>query len=555
MPQRRARATLWGVCVLVLAGWACESARNPGGFQRGLIPPTITLTTASGKGATAATADTQQIGSGLSLTAGATDNLALNDIQLIYSGGLIDTTDTIFANQTLKSASLPVHLSFPSNSGAGGLIQIVGRATDGAGNSAQDTLFIFLVNLNALSVVLISPAPGALASQGKYVPIEVTANQSSGIRRVGWTITPPTGQTAVSGDSVLSGAILPTSVDFIDSVLVTGTTGTFTVQGFAVDSANRRGGSAIVVVTIQSVANDVTPPRVEQTVSLRAEVSDSILVHATDPSGITRLGFIVTDTLGAVIGGDSLNFAGNSTDISKKFSLKLTGITTFPTRVVVQAFAIDGATALNRGVTSATFAVPSPTGPARVDTIVIVAGVTRAFPLAGTHIADALFDANLGELYLSNTPLSRVEVFQTSDTSFVASAIPTAGPQPWGIALWPHDTLGNYGDTIVVANSGGTEMSIIDVRPGVRRLAWRQDLPDFLIETYRILTAPLREEIHVYDVSDRPQYVATVCRPAGGTACAKDSIFAIYSTTPTSSSPPPFTNRATLRMEKLRNPA
>src|SRR2546426_4041240 len=256
MQRGRAGATLWGLCVLALAGWACESQRNPGGFTPDLIKPTITLTATSGKGATAATADTQQIASGLTFSVGATDNLALNDIRLTYSGGFIDTTDTIFANQTLKSASLPVHLSFPSNSGVGGLIQIVGRASDGAGNSAQDTLFIFLVNLNALNVVLVSPAPGALASQGKYVPIEVTAHQSSGIRRVRWTTTPPTGPTAVSGDSVLSGAILPTSVDFIDSVLVTGTTGTFTVQGVAVDSANRRGGSAIVVVTIQSVAND-----------------------------------------------------------------------------------------------------------------------------------------------------------------------------------------------------------------------------------------------------------------------------------------------------------
>ena len=118
---------------------------------------------------------------------------------------------------------------------------------------------------------------------------------------------------------------------------------------------------------------------------------------------------------------------------------------------------------MNRGVTGATFTVPSPTGPARVDTIVIVAGVTRAFPLAGTHISDAIFDGNLGELYLTNTPLSRVEIFQTANTSFVAAGIPTAGPQPWGIALWPHDTLGHYGDSIVVANSGGTEMSIIDV--------------------------------------------------------------------------------------------
>src|SRR6266550_2249316 len=106
MQRGRAGATLWGLCVLALAGWACESARNPGGFTPDLIKPTITLTASSGKGATAATAD------------------------------------TIFANQTLKSATLPVSLS-PGvlGSGAGGLIQIIGHATDGAGNFAEDTLF------------------------------------------------------------------------------------------------------------------------------------------------------------------------------------------------------------------------------------------------------------------------------------------------------------------------------------------------------------------------------------------------------------------------------
>src|SRR6266700_3213762 len=97
MQRGRAGATLWGLCVLALAGWACESARNPGGFTPDLIKPTITLTATSG-----------------------------------------------------KSATVSEHLSFPSGSGAGGLIQIIGRATDGAGNVAEDTLFIFLVNLNAL---------------------------------------------------------------------------------------------------------------------------------------------------------------------------------------------------------------------------------------------------------------------------------------------------------------------------------------------------------------------------------------------------------------------
>ena len=146
-----------------------------------------------------------------------------------------------------------------------------------------------------------------------------------------------------------------------------------------------------------------------------------------------------------------------------------------------------------------------------------------------------------------------------ANTSFVAGGIGTAGPFPVGIALWPRTsdpTTPDYGDTIVVANSGGTELSVIDVRPTARRLVWRQDLPNFLIETYRVVQSGgfFRVEIIVYDVSDRPQYVGTVCRPAGG-PCAKDSIFALYSTTPTLSSASPFSGRATLRMEKLRNPA
>src|SRR2546426_2355951 len=189
---------------------------------------------------------------------------------------------------------------------------------------------------------------------------------------------------------------------------------------------------------------------------------------------------------------------------------------------------------------------------ALIDTIVVVSGITRPLPFGG-RIADAIFNGNDSSLYLTNPTLGRVEIFQVANTSFVAAGIPTAGPVPWGIALWPRDTLGNYGDTIVVANAGGLELSIIDVRAGVRRLAWRQDLPDYLIETYKVLTAPLREVITLYDVSDRPQYVGTVCRVTTGTSnCAADSIYAIYSTTPTRSSTSPFNGKATMRSEERR---
>src|SRR6266702_698408 len=135
MRHVRPSRSWWGI--VALAGlWACETARNPTGRQSDLIPPTITLTTS---------ADTQQIGSGLQFTVTASDNLSLKDIQLTYSGGYIAQTDTVFTQAT-TTFNQAVNITFPANSGAGGFIKIVGRATDGASNFATDSITIFLSN-------------------------------------------------------------------------------------------------------------------------------------------------------------------------------------------------------------------------------------------------------------------------------------------------------------------------------------------------------------------------------------------------------------------------
>ena len=543
MPLVRGSSVLWGMGALVSMLWACETTRNPGGIQRDVVPPTIKLK---------ASADTQDIAGGLNFSVTATDNLGLKDIRLTYTGGYINTTDTVF---TSAVTNLTVGEKVNPGSGAGGLITIVGRATDGAGNFAEDTIRVFLVNVDALRVYLVQPAAGAVASQGKYIPVSVAAHQKSGVKRIGWLVGGVAGQTAKTADSLVQGSPpFPDTLNFVDSVLVTGSTGFFTIAGFAVDSGNRVGQTSPITVTILSVANDNTPPQIEQFLTLRSEANDTITVHATDPSGITVIGFAVTSTAGAPIRRDSVLLSGSSTDALKRFALGLNTLAPLPQQVVIQAFACDGAVAHNCGVTGGTFTIPSPTGPSRADTVTIVAGTTKTLPFGG-RIVDAIYSANQRELYLTNPSLSRVEIFQAANSTFVTAGIPTAGPQPWGIALWPRDTLGAYGDSIVVANSGGTQLSIIDVTPGARVLRWRQDLPDMLIQTYRVICAPgCKTVITEYNVSDRPQYLATVCRPAGGTACAADSIFALYSTTPEPSNPAPFTGRATLRMEKLINP-
>ena len=545
----RAVARLRVFCALTAATaavWACETARNPGGVQRDLTPPTITLSNTVG--------DTQDIATGLQFTVNATDNLALKTIRLTFSGGFIaGPSDTSFTGQ-VQTITYNKTVTFPGNSGAGGSIQIVARAIDGAGNFSEDTLFIFLSNVQALQVLLLAPAPNATASTGRGIPIQVVAVQNTGIRKVGFLVSPASAVSNPTGtDSLSFTAPLPDSVDFTDTVTVNATSGTFTVVGFAEDSAGRRATSGTVTVTVQSAANDNAAPSVSHNVTDRVEVSDSVQVHASDPSAIAWLGVRVTTIGGVLLRFDSLDVsAGNLTDLTRSFGLNLGAlVTTFPSDILIQGYACDGATARNCAFSQAGGVVGA--APV-VDTVTVVAGVTRPLPNGGS-IADAIFNANRNELYLTNPTLSRVEIFQVANTSFVANGIPTAGPQPWGIALWPRDTLGAYGDSIVVANSGGTELSIIDVTPAVRRLAWRQDLPNFVVQKYKVIatSGSFTAEVENFDLSDRPQFLATVCRPAGGTACSVDSVFALYSTTPTISSTVPFNGRATLRMEKLKN--
>ena len=570
MPQVRVIRGWWGMVALAGGLWACETARNPGGVQRDLIPPIITLTTSG-----TSVPDTQTIAGGLQFSIDASDNLGLKDIQLTYTGGYLAQTDTVF-NTTVTSVTTSKTITFPANSGAGGLITIIGRATDGAGNFAEDTITVFLSNVQALTVTLLAPVPPAVAASGKNIPVQVEARQLGGIATIGFIITPRNAvvdPTTPPSDSLIftPPARQPPDTIYSDTLTVQAGFTSFTVIAFAVDAGGRRALSPPVTVTVQTPGNDVTPPAVSHTISSRVEVNDNITVHATDPSGISWIGFRVQTpatppaTGMVLVKFDSVNVsAGNLTTVDSTFALGLPlADSALPKSIVVRGYACDLATARNcafsqtstvitgapRRLSAAGVRAASGTG---VDTVVVVAGITRPLPLGG-HIADAIYNTIRRELYLTNDVLGRVEVFDVPSKTFSPAGIVTAGPVPWGIALWPDDTLGRYSnDTIVVADAGGTELSILSA--GTRLLLWRQALPNFLIEKYSIVTTPLtRAVITVHDVSDRPQYVGTVCRATTGGVCAQDSIYAIYSTTPTQSSTSPFSGRATLRMEKLIN--
>jgi len=423
--------------------------------------------------------------------------------------------------------------------------RIIVAATDSSGKVGLDTATIRITSGPRLT--LARPTNGSAASVGRDITIEVRAIDPQGVRVVGWSTSGVLTQTASITQPIGSGS-LPDTVVFIDTLTIpAGTaTGALNITAFATDSIGDPSGTVTpVVVNVQSAASDTRAPLVEFTVTKRVEVDDSVTIHATDASGIGRMGFIVRQVGAAtVMAGDSANFAGaTQTDVTRTFALRLDTVTSFPRLVTVEAFAIDGAS--NRGL-SARDTTPVPaTGVARLDTLTVVAG--RTFPLpSGGQIADAIYNRTRNEVYFSNIQRDRIEVFNVGTSTFLAGGIPV-GSRPWGLALWPRDTLGNYADTVIVANSGGTNLSIVDVT--AQRELRRHRLPNYLVQKVRTRIDPatngLKPDVTEFDFSDRPQFVAAACR----NNCA--NVFAVYSTSPTPGNTDPYAGRGYVAWDEL----
>ncbi|HUC41867.1 MAG TPA: hypothetical protein VMR92_13585, partial [Gemmatimonadales bacterium] len=205
---RRSTAVLY-IGSLALAIYACETSRRIGGVQPDTQSPTLTLSNTAG--------DTQDIAGGLRFHVLAQDNLGLKTVDLTFSGGFIGQLDTTFTT-TVKNYNVGQTLNFAAGSGAGGLIQIIGRAVDGAGNFAGDTIYIYLSNVQALQVRLVLPSPGALASTGKGIPVDIIAVQRGGIAKIGYLVSPANAvinPTTPPTDSILYAAPYADSVEYV----------------------------------------------------------------------------------------------------------------------------------------------------------------------------------------------------------------------------------------------------------------------------------------------------------------------------------------------------
>ncbi len=421
---------------------------------------------------------------------------------------------------------------------------------DTEGNA--DTAMVQIVLVAGPGLTITTPADSAQVAPGFNVGIEILA-EGNLIAYVGYLTT----GVVTDGDTTFFaiGSQPDTTVENFVLPIPLGTTpGFLTVFPVGLDSAGNVGTGA--PITIEVVAGggpaDTEPPLILDSLELRVEVDDDVQVKGTDLRGITRLGYIVTNLSGTVVSGDSTDFGGTNTNEKVTFAMRLdTVVFTFPTQLLIATFGLDGAS--NRGANSfdGTTAIVAP---GQTDTITVVAGVTKELPTGGL-VADGIVNRGLGvagEVYLTNWEQDQLEVFDIATRSF-GTPIPI-GSRPWGIALWPVDTLGANADMVMVANSGGTNISIVDMagRIEIRRHA----LPNFIIQTVESEinpeTSQIEEKIEEFDFSDRPQFIGATCRPAAGmTACAPDSIYAVYSTAPTIDQGVIFQLRGTLRWENL----
>ena len=418
------------------------------------------------------------------------------------------------------------------------VVTIRATAIDSSGNSASATATVRIVSGPVVAVV--RPVLGTLTSPGKKLVVEIHAHDPNGVRLIGWHTT---GVVSPLADSLFVAPVagkLAKDTTLVDTLRIPALSplGTFAIVPFGVDSLGDPSGTTPgVTVTVQSAAADTTAPAVSFAVLRRVEVDDSIAVTATDASGVGSISWKATkvgDTLTVYGSGTTGALPGTASDVRATFAMNLAGIVKYPTQVYVWASATDSAGAR--------------TGIAVAETLTVVAGKTYALP-AGSQISDAIFNKNRNELYLSNTPLNRLEVFDLATARFVAS-IPV-GSRPLGLAMWPRDTLGAYADTVIVANSGGTNLSLVDVTAN-RREYKRYRLPNYVIQKVKSQRDPatqlLRLTITEYDYADRPQYVAAVCRAVGAAACG--DVVAVYSTTPTPGQTG-YPNRGYLAWENL----
>jgi hypothetical protein len=386
-----------------------------------------------------------------------------------------------------------------------------------------------------------SPLTGQQITAGRPVGIQVFASDTLGITRIEVLYR------GVTTGNIVFDIVPPRETVVVDTVIVlpASQTGNLELRATSTNGLGGVGNATVIVLPValrDSITPGITltvqtPPRMELTDSIRARITATDNVGGT---GIVRVGLtaLVTSSLSATT--DTMVFE-RVVDLGTPqtgtvvrdivFAPPFVDARNLPNTLQFQfhAFAVDSAgncaaavTTSNARFSCGTFrnaTVASGIAPSIPTTV--VSGRSVALP-AGSRIPDAAVDVARERLYLSNLPLSRLEVMDLRTLTFGAPV--TVGSQPWGVHM------NRSADTLIVANSGGTSLSYVTLQGAPREIVGaRIHTPNvniFEIKFNRDNNGVQRLSVVFHDFSDRPQYVA------------QDNVGRLlYSTLPTTAAP------------------
>ncbi|MGQ0815917.1 MAG: hypothetical protein ACT4O1_15915 [Gemmatimonadota bacterium] len=513
-------------------------------------------------------------------------------------GGPLPTNITI----TRYLLAIPDSISEP--------VSIIATASDSINNTASASTSILV---GGPRIELRNPINNAQVVPGGTLLLTAFAvDRSAGIDSVQISLTGAQLATFTFRPGCLPATCAPNGLISNDSVVINQNyvvlppTGTVTIAATAWNRNRVAGVSTPVNVLVSTTAvADASPPqvRVALTANDRVELSDtiSLTLAAQDvgAAGLRRMGVVVTAVPGGAgavprtIYRDSL-FAGSGRTglqpASFKFTLKDMGFTEtnlirLPRNITLQvhAFARDTVGNCGASVTNTLTALPcdsvqvlpAPTAsgetwwftarntPPLSQLVTAVPGFARPLPTAGSVIADVVVDMNMARprMYLANHNFNRIEVLcldqcgALQDSTF-APAI-SVGSEPWGMFV------NNANDRLMVANSGGTNISMVDITQpvnAIREVATERILtPNAVLfdVTTAISNGLIRYSGQTHDFSDRPQFVAQdangiILHSTKPTGAAPDGTVRYLVPTP-ALSPRPFESKILFNRNAIRS--
>jgi hypothetical protein len=466
------------------------------------------------------------VGDSLLITARLTDNIALQKVsfdgvstrtpsagidQIINRYPQVSAPSGVF-RPGLRDTAIQrfIRVAAPIDTVTDTLV-VTGVLTDLAGNA--DTVRVKVKMVNGPTVVFLSPVLGDSAINGANLQVSLKGLSTLGVTKLGFHATSdPSWPTPIDTTVVVTFSPPNKAATMQAAIKVPANAplkGVISITPISTDINGQDGSSTPALIAIR--AGTPPAPKVTQSLGTRIETSDSLFVVATG-SSIVRVGFEarLDDQVGTLIKRDSIAV----TDVTPlPYVLPLNFAPTVQGKKVrIRSFAYDGGGRLGYSVRSTSVAGTSFVD--AIDTALVVYGRTYTLPVnRNGAIADLVVDQARGNVFLSNINYGRLEVWQKATQGFDAAGI-VVGSQPWGMTK---SRTAAAGDTLYVANSGGTNLSRVYIgaasASGMKedlnnRLLTRVSFMFKLTEVRDPATGKIRITVSPpISYSDRPQYV------------------------------------------------